>query len=85
MRNILDDREVAQKGLTRTQKIWLASRIIRIVMRFVVLIGICCLLVVLTPYISGEEEFEELPLTLSQLESVIVVCGVLYMWRKAKI
>jgi len=54
-------------------------------MRFVVLIGICCLLVVLTPYISGEEEFEELPLTLSQLESVIVVCGILYMWRKAKI
>ena len=76
---------MAQKGLTHTQKIWLASRIIRIVMRFVIIIGVCSLLVILAPYMSGEEEFEELPLTLSQLEAIIVVCGVLYMWSKAKI
>ena len=85
MHNILDDREVAQKGLTHTQKIWLASRITRIVIRFIVIIGMCCLIIVLGPYITGKEEFEELPLTLSQLESIIVVCGILYMWRKAKI
>lgn len=85
MHNILDDRKVAQKGLTHTQKIWLTSRIIKIVLRIVIVVGMCCLVVALTPYISGKEEFEELPLTLSQLESIIMVCLLLYMVRKAKI
>ena len=85
MHNILDDRKMAQKGLTHTQKIWLASRIIKIVLRIIVLIGICGLLVALLPYISGEEEFEELPLTLSQLESILMICILCYMMRKARI
>lgn len=77
--------ETEGKKLNRDQKIIIAGRIIRLVLRIFVIIGVMAIAILLVPYVSGEKEFEELPLTLSQLEALVVMCGLLYMLRKSRI
>lgn len=77
--------ETEGKKLNRDQKIIIAGRIIRIALRLFVIIGVVGIAMLLMPYVTGEKEFEELPLTLSQLEALIVMCGLFYMLRKSRI
>ena len=77
--------ETEREKLNRNQKIIIAGRIIRFALRIFVIIGVISIAMLLVPYVNGEKEFEELPLTLSQLEALIFMCGLLYMLRKSRI
>lgn len=67
-------------------KMWKTIAIVRLFARILLMICITITIVVLaqglTPYIKGEEVWEEMPFTLSQLEALI--CLLVFCWMGTK-
>ena len=67
-------------------KIWkkryIAIQIIRLCLNLFMIIGMVCIIVLMKPYMTGEKELEEVPLSLSQLEAIICVIFLIRMMGK---
>lgn len=76
--DILDDK------YTKTWKrIAIAKFLVKIGLYTLWIICLVALVGVLTPYVEGTMEYETLPLTMSQLESILTLVGICWMFSKA--
>lgn len=57
-------------------------RCMKLIARLLMVIALCALIVIMAPYVTGEQEFEEIPLSLSQLESILCIVVLCYVMRK---
>lgn len=64
------------------KKRYIAIQIIRLCLNLIMCIGIVCIMMIMAPYMTGEKELEEVPLSLSQLEVIIFVIILLRMMGK---
>lgn len=65
------------------KKRYMAIQIIRFCLNLFMIIGIVCTMMIMAPYMTGEKELEEVPLSLSQLETII--CGIFLVRMMEKI
>lgn len=74
-----------RKGkLNRRQKLYIAGKITRSVIRIAVLISFVSLLIFTIPYVNGTKTFED-PMDPSQMQGLLFMIGILFLMKYAKI